>query len=365
MSAGRTPLPSGRPIAAPLAPVLPLPSSISLHIVAPLAGETLMPDTGPLVEIKKLPVLHGAGSAVLALRPDSTLSLGNLKRDDKHKEAAFAQERGVVNNPACVQCTYLQNTGVWVVCVSLPGFFGKACCNCRWANETTHCSAHEHNMGLITESMQRREGISARMINLAISQAPQNLQDWLTWIPTVSQESYYHHFGKKICLEALRRTQPENAIFQAWVPAAHEFVEMDYSLPHRLNPFYKAREIRRKATTDGYSVAKQYEIAAEGPELTTMLRSERKTYLRFLQGNYLFRSLLPEHQKDVRNELREILDKKYTEAVKYALGDLEIELEDSLRLPADPDFPPLPCLTSTSADCLRLYNRGIWGLADE
>lgn len=137
-------------------------------------------------------------------------------------------------------------------------------------------------MGLITESMQRREGISARMINLAISQAPQNLQDWLTWIPTVSQESYYHHFGKKICLEALRRTQPENAIFQAWVPAAHEFVEMDYSLPHRLNPFYKAREIRRKATTDGYSVAKQVSKPTT-PFHKNMLLPIYKNSMRLLQ----------------------------------------------------------------------------------
>ncbi|KAG4440541.1 hypothetical protein IFR05_003957 [Cadophora sp. M221] len=351
MSAGRT-------------PSVVLASSVALHVVAISPGEVLRRDTRPLVAIQKLPVLHGGGSATMALRPGKTLSLGNNSKDDKHKEAAFAQERGIPNIYPCVQCEHLQNTGIWVVCVSLPGFFGKSCCNCRWANEANHCSCHKRNMGLITETMQSRPGISTRVIKLTIAQAPGNLRDWLNRISTVSQESYYKYFGPKICLEALRQTQPDNPIFQAWVPVANKWVQADQSgSTCKLNPFTKAIKIQKQTGIYDRDAEEVYEIAAEGSALIDMLLSERKTYWSFMQNNYLFRSLLPDHQNDVQEKLRDMMDSKYTAVVQCAMDVEHTELPDFLRLPADPEFPQLTRV-GTGPNSLKLYNRTSWGLQD-
>jgi Protein of unknown function (DUF3716) len=53
-------------------------------------------------------------------------------------EAYLGQLTGPENANACSHCR--KGAGIWVLCVSVEGFFGGSCSNCHYNNEGVRCS---------------------------------------------------------------------------------------------------------------------------------------------------------------------------------------------------------------------------------
>jgi hypothetical protein len=53
-------------------------------------------------------------------------------------EAYLGQIVSTINSPPCKHCK--NGSGVWVLCVSVPGFFSGSCSNCHYNNEGIRCS---------------------------------------------------------------------------------------------------------------------------------------------------------------------------------------------------------------------------------
>lgn len=94
--------------------------------------------------IPALPEKPTAAMTALAPLPPARNSCERTGRTPKiaaraaNMEAFLGQIVGVVNGTQCKHCK--NGSGVWVLCVSVEGYFHGSCANCHYNNEGVRCS---------------------------------------------------------------------------------------------------------------------------------------------------------------------------------------------------------------------------------
>jgi hypothetical protein len=97
----------------------------------------------PPPALPALPARPTQAMAALALLPPRrrpVLRAGRTTNPARpsNLEAELGQIVGQARNFQCAHCT--RGSGVWTVCVVVPGFFHGSCANCHYGSEGARCS---------------------------------------------------------------------------------------------------------------------------------------------------------------------------------------------------------------------------------